>query len=192
MKDSSWSMQQRKGLLTSRFNPSSPKLDHLREKLPVNPYVVKRKGVRRTNVYLRVMLRFFFFPLFCFAPSIDFKDILLGANIVTRNNSLPREKLWLIHQFKTTWTVTTGHKSCRKTAAWLSNNKLRTNFSPEGKASSLRKKKMGGLYKRLQKSWDTMLSQRQAKMQAVLKNYTLSKNVKRIIMLGTKINVPSF
>lgn len=141
MKDSSWSMQQRKGLLTSRFNPSSPKLDHLREKLPVNPYVVKRKGVRRTNVYLRVMLRFFFFPLFCFAPSIDFKDILLGANIVARNNSLPREKLWLIHQFKTTWTVTTGHKSCRKTAAWLSNNKLRTNFSPEGKASSLRKKR---------------------------------------------------
>lgn len=188
MKDSSWSMQQRKGLLTWRFNPSSPKLDHLREKLPVNPYVVKRKGVRRTNVYLRVML--FFFPLFCFAPSIDFKDILLGANIVTRNNSLPREKLWLIHQFKTTWTVTIGHKSCRKTAAWLSNEKLRTNFSPEGKASSLRKKDGWTVQETTKKLRYYTVSK--AEMQAVLKNYTLSKNVKRIIMLGTKINVPSF
>lgn len=189
VKDSSWSMQQRKGLLAWRYNPSSPKLCHLREKPPVSPYIVRRKGVRRTDVYLRVMLRLF--SLFCFAPSIDFKYTLLGANIVTRNDSLPREKLWLIHQFKTTWTVTTGHKSCRKKAAWLSNEKLRTDFSPEGKASGLRKK-MGGLYERLQKSWDTMLSKRQAKTQAVLKNYTLSKNVKRIIMLGTKTTYPDF
>lgn len=103
----------KKGTTRKRLSPSSPKLGHLREKICMSPYIATRKGFGRTDMCLGVLMTNFL-PLFCFAASIDFKDTFLGVNTVARDDSLPRKKLWLTHQFKTTRTVTAGHRVTEK------------------------------------------------------------------------------
>lgn len=112
-------------------------------------------------MHLGVLLTIFL-PLLCFASSIDFKDTLLGVNTVTRDDSFPREKLWLIHQFKTTWTVTAGSQTVteKQEPDWaMTNSGL---ISPQRERLLVSKSKWMDCI-RVQKSSDTTLPQTQAK-----------------------------
>lgn len=128
-----------------------------------------------------------FLLLFCFASSIDSTDILLRVSTPTSDDSFLREKLWPVHQFKTTRAVTADHKELKKNRSWTEQWRIQDQFLSRGKSFWPQNQNEWTAWKTTKPLRYYTLSNTGKKWsQKVLENYTPSKMWRDFAMPGTE------